>query len=97
MSWANLIYINLSEPLSLRLDRRLETVNEFLVGACSICLFLMTDWVHNSDLQFKYGWIILAISQILLLVNMTIVIIVWFRSVKLLLKWSSIRIDKYRT
>ena len=57
------------KPLEARLYNRIELFNEFLVGCCTFYALCFTDWVPTKKDQSEYGYHLLAILGVLIIVN----------------------------
>lgn len=74
LNTASMIYFGLTGPLESLFDRRLELFNEFIIGACGLFIFGQTDMVTDTETKFNSGWFIIAIIQLMVVVNMYIVL-----------------------
>ena len=71
MTLSYLIYV---KPLDEPLKNKLEILNEICILAMSYHLFLFTDFVDSNQLSFLLGWILMGITGINILVNLSIIL-----------------------
>ena len=76
------IYLGLIDIHSSRRERRFELFNEFIVSMCFISLLTVTNWNGDPELQFLYSWMVIALIQLLVLVNFASIIVSGFKSIK---------------
>jgi hypothetical protein len=79
-----LVYITAVRPFELPLMNRMEIFNEFCVLLAATHLFWFTDFVPDPEIQYLYGWSLIAVSVLNIFVNMLIMVWMSFRSLKLL-------------
>ena len=84
LSLMNLFYLAHCEPHDQRFHRKLLLINEYLVGACIICIFPTTDWNPETELKFHYSWLMIGMMQLLIVINMYTVLSKTFRILVLL-------------
>ena len=53
---------------------KIELFNEFCICYASLHLNYFTDWVPDTELQYDYGWSLLIIVMIMVIVNMSFVL-----------------------
>lgn len=62
LSVITLIYYGICAPLSVRLDRRFDMMNEFIFGLAVISLITSTEWIPDSATRFLYSWSIIILT-----------------------------------
>ena len=80
-----MFYNGFSKPYAGQLDQRLQQFNEYMVGVSIFCLFPLSDWNLLAEDRYYYSWILIIMVQVMVFVNMTIVIKMSYKSIKLLL------------
>ena len=70
-----LLYLNLAvvtyqgyyKPLISRAVNWIEAINELHIEAATLNMMLFTNWVHDAEVRYLYGWsfIIIMLSQML--------------------------------
>ena len=82
LSNATLFYYILQQPMKSRTDYRVEIQNEFCVGIITMLTFTQSDWVHNPETAYFYGWVLVGCFQSLILLNMLLILKESFNSFK---------------
>jgi|LauGreDrversion4_2_1035121.scaffolds.fasta_scaffold42063_4 hypothetical protein len=63
---------------------KMEVFNEFCILLASTHLFWFTDFVPDPEVQYIYGWSIIAVSVLNIIVNMLVMIWMSLPSIKYL-------------
>ncbi len=79
-----LMYVTAVRPFEQPLMNRMEIFNEFCILLAATHLFWFTDFVADPEIQYQYGWSLIAVSVLNIFVNMLIMVLMSFRSLKLL-------------
>jgi len=79
------IYQGQHMPLQERLKNRIELFNEICISFSSYLMLLFTDWVPDSELQYLYGWAMLSLIVLCILVNGFFIFKFGLKSLKLII------------
>ena len=71
------------KPFELPLLNHIEIFNECCIIVAGYHLFLFTDFVEDPEMQYNLGWSIIGVTIINILVNMSIMVWLSFRQLKL--------------
>lgn len=89
-----LVYLLLKKPIFE--GYRIEVFNEVCNLACSVMLFMFTDFVEDGKLKYEIGFCFIGIYILNFLVNLTIVIVEKGRSIFLRLKFLYLKLKYMR-
>ena len=70
-----IIYLNYVKPFDDKFINNLEIFNEICVMSITYLLFVFTQFVDLPEIQYLFGWIILAMTSFNIGVNMIIICI----------------------
>ena len=79
-------YNNFSNPSIRKLDRRLQQINEFMVGVSVFLLLPLTEWNTEATNRYIFSWFLILLVQLMVFINMTVVMWMSLSSIKLLIK-----------
>ena len=79
-----LVYITAVRPFELPLMNRMEIFNEFCTLLAATHLFWFTDFVPDPETQCLFGWSLIAVSVLNIVVNMLVMVWTSLSSLKLL-------------
>ena len=68
-----LMYKGSTRPMASRFSNNLEIFNEYCVASITFCLIWFTDWIENPKLQYLYGFVMILMIAINVVVNFLIV------------------------
>ena len=92
---AFLIYQGISQPFKSKLERRLEMINETLIGFIFISLTCHTDAVIVSNTRFQLAWLTLGLLQVLITINLCLVTFFQCYSYKLIVEKYARKLNCY--
>ena len=85
-------------PKQLRLLNVVELINEFLIQAVSVHMFLYTDFIHDETTKFGIGFSMIGFIGLVLLYNLSFVFYFGLKSTYLIYKkYKNQFVHKYLT
>ena len=67
-----LIYLTFVRPFEITLMNNMEIFNEFCVFLATTHLFQFTDYVPDPEIQYFFGWSIIGVTLLNIIVNMLV-------------------------
>ena len=71
-----MIYLVFFKPFTENVENLLEIMNEFSILVISWHLPIFTHFVYNPDIQYSFGWSIIAVTITNILINTLYVMII---------------------
>jgi len=87
-----IIYQGYNSPLKGKLRNRIELFNEASIHAASLHLVFFTEWTSDPELQFQFGWSMLAVIVFCMTVNFILIFYTGLRQIFILFKGIYVRI-----
>ena len=89
-----LVYQGQIKPLEGRVLNQVELMNEFLVGCCTFYALCFTDWVQSQSDQAYYGYHMIYVLGMLILINLIIILYFSGRIIFLLINKSRLILER---
>lgn len=77
------MYNKIARPFENPTLNKLEIFNELCIMGAAYHLFVFTQYVDDPKLQYKFGWSIIAVTTLNILVNMAVMGYASFQKIKL--------------
>lgn len=92
---AMIIYSGMVYPLTTRQDNKVESFNQLMLAFSCFHVFLYTDFVPDSSMQYDLGWSLIMFFGIIVVVNFYFIVGMLINIVKLLCILAYRHINRY--